>query len=157
MEDNLASNKLMKKLLILVFSLFFLYPPSVFAQEDLSKVNISNLKRLSGSDIISTFSNTISSGYYAKFIVEVDDYRYLSHTYANGDFDEVTADISASGKWKIHDNQICGKATKVSFGFPEKMFTCASVYTSFNEGEYYFFMESLGVYAKSTQIIPLIE
>jgi len=148
----------MKKLLIFLFTLFFLLSsPFVFAQEDLSKVNINNLKRLSGSDIISTFSNTISSGYYAKFIVGVDDYGYLSHTYANGDFDEVTADISASGKWKIHDNQICGKATKVSFGFPEKMFTCASVYTSFNEGEYYFFIESLGVYAKSTQIIPLIE
>ena len=32
--------------------------------------------------------------------------------------------------------------TKVSFGFPEKMFTCASVYTSFNEGEYYFFIDN---------------
>ena len=58
----------MKKLLVLVFSLFLLNSPSVFAQEDLSKININNLQRLSGSEIISIFSNTISSGYYSKFI-----------------------------------------------------------------------------------------
>ena len=36
----------MKKLLLILFSLFFLSSPSVFAEEDLSKINISNLKHL---------------------------------------------------------------------------------------------------------------
>jgi len=147
----------MKKLLILLFSLFFLSSPSVFAQEDLSKINIDNLKRLSGSEIISAFSNTLSWGYYSKDLLGVEDYRYVEHIYANGDFDEVTEDTEVSGKWKIHDNQICSKVTKGYTGFPEKMFSCISVYTDFNEGEYYFYIKGIGLYAKSNGVMPLID
>ena len=70
----------MKKLLILLFSLFFLSSPSVFAQEDLSKVNIGNLKRLSGSEIISTFSNTLEIGY------QFNGSTYLEYKYASVPF-----------------------------------------------------------------------
>jgi len=154
---NASISILMKKLLILLFSLFFLYSPSVFAQEDLSMININNLQRLSGSEIISTFSNTTISGYYSKEFVGEDDYRYVEHIYANGDFDSASIDMTASGIWKINGNEICSKATKVSLGFPEKMYTCLSIYTALNKGEYYFYMESLGVYAKSTHITHLID
>ena len=62
----------MKKLLLILFSLFFLSSPSVFAEEDLSKINISNLKRLSSSEIIDAFSNTRSIGYYSRDIYGID-------------------------------------------------------------------------------------
>jgi hypothetical protein len=143
----------MKKLLILLFSLFFLSSPSVFALEDLSKVNIGNLKRLSGSEIISTFSNTLEVGY------QFDGITYLEYKYASGDFSlENSLNKTESGKWKVYDNQICWKSTIKSDGIPEKMFQCVSIYTDFNEGEYYFYMPgSIGVYGKSTSVIPLID
>jgi len=59
------------------FSLFFLSSSFVFAQEDLSKINIDNLKRLSSSEIINTFSNTSSMGYYSKDIYGIDDYKFI--------------------------------------------------------------------------------
>jgi len=142
----------MKKLLILLFSLFFLSSPSVFAQEDLSKVNIGNLKRLSGSEIISTFSNTIEVGY------QIDGSTSVEYKYADGDFSlETSSNTTESGKWKVHDNQICWKSTIKSDGIPEKMFQCVSIYTAFNKGEYYFYMPGIGVYGKSTAVIPLID
>ena len=147
----------MKKLLALLFSLLFLSSPSVFAQEDLSKINIDNLKRLSSSEIIDAFSNTRSLGYFSKVIYGIDDLKFEEFIYANGDFEHFNQFVTASGKWKVYDNQICLKATKVSDGIPEKMFTCASVYTDFNEGEYYFYLPGIGVYAKNTAVIPLIE
>ena len=147
----------MKKLLILLSSFFLLSSPSVFAQEDLSKINIDNLKRLSSSEIINTFSNTSSMGYYSKDIYGIDDYKFITYLYASGDLDMNASLFTASGKWKVYDNQFCSKATKVSVGIPEKMFTCVSLYTDFNEGEYYFYLPGLGLYAKTTAVMPLID
>ena len=147
----------MKKLLILLFSCLLLSSPSVFAQEDLSKINIDNLKRLSSSEIINTFSNTSSMGYYSKDIYGIDDYKFITYLYASGDLDMNASLFTASGKWKVYDNQFCSKATKVSVGIPEKMFICSLVYTDFNEGEYYWFLPGLGLYAKTTAVMPLID
>ena len=137
--------------------MFVLSSPSVFAQEDLSKINIDNLKRLSSSEIINTFSNTSSMGYYSKDIYGIDDYKFITYLYASGDLDMNASLFTASGKWKVYDNQFCSKATKVSVGIPEKMFTCVSLYTDFNEGEYYFYLPGLGLYAKTTAVMPLID
>ena len=137
--------------------MFVLSSPSVFAQEDLSKINIDNLKRLSSSEIINTFSNTSSMGYYSKDIYGIDDYKFITYLYASGDLDMNAGLFTASGKWKVYDNQFCSKATKVSVGVPEKMFTCVSLYTDFNEGEYYFYLPGLGLYAKTTAVMPLID
>ena len=148
----------MKKILALLFSLFFLSSSSVFAQEDLSKINVNSLSPLSSNQIINTYSNASSWGYYSKDISGIDDYQYVIYTYASGDFDISTSFSKVSGKWKVYDNQICFKATKVPDGmFPEKMFTCASVYTDFNEGEHYLYMPGVGVYAKNTAVTPLID
>ena len=146
----------MKKLLTLLFSLFFLSSPSVFAQEDLSKITINNLQRLSGSEIMSTFINTASMGYYSRDIYGVDDFKYIEYIYTNGDFDLDASLFTASGKWKVNDNKMCSKATKISEGIPQKMFVCYFIYTN-NEGEYYFYTPSLGIYAKTYSVMPLID
>ena len=146
----------MKKLLILLFSIFFLSSLPVFAQEYLSKINIDNLKRLSGNEIMSTFINTASMGYFSRDIYGVNDYRYIEYIYENGDFDLNASLFTASGKWKVNDNQMCSKATKISEGIPEKMFVCYFLYTN-NEGDYYFYTPSLGIYAKTYSVMPLID
>ena len=144
----------MKKLLILLFSFFLLSSTSVFGQEDLSKVNIDDLKRLSNSEIISIFSNTLEMGYQS--YRGVTD-KYNNYTYSNGDFEFETSSHTESGKWKVYENQICWKSTLKSNGIIDKMFQCALVYTDFNEGEYYFYIPGIGVYGKSTAIINLID
>ena len=58
------NNSIMKKLLILLFSVFLLNSTSVFSKEDLSKVDVNSLNRLSGIEIIDVFNNTRLSGYY---------------------------------------------------------------------------------------------
>ena len=141
-----------KLLLVLLISISF----HIFAQEDLSKINIDNLKRLSGSEIISTFSNTGLMGYFSKEIYGIEDYKFIEYAYANGDFDMQSEFLIASGKWKVHDDQMCSKATKVSVGIPEKMFVCFFIYTN-NNGEYYSYMPGLGIYAKTYAVMPLID
>ena len=146
----------MKKLLILLFSLIFLSSTSVFAEEDLSKVNINNLKRLSSNEIIDAFSNTRSVGYYSGDIYGID-FEFEEFNYSNGDFNHLNIFFSASGKWKAYDNKMCFKATQHSLTAPEKMFTCVVIYTGFKEMEYYFYMPGQGIYAKTTIVIPLID
>jgi len=147
----------MKKLSALLFSILLLSSSSVFAQEDLSKVNINNLKRLSSNEIIDAFNNIRSEGYFSREIYEIDNFKFTEFTYANGDFDHFNKFVSVSGKWKVYDNKICLKATKNPLTGPEKMFTCALVYSGVKKGEYYFYQTGLGVYAKTYAAITLIE
>ena len=82
------NNSIMKKLLILLFSVFLLNSTSVFSKEDLSKVDVNSLNRLSGIEIIDVFNNTRLSGYY--YIPEgIDGMEFLEFEefhYSDGDF-----------------------------------------------------------------------
>ena len=146
----------MKKLLILLFSLFFLSSPSVFAEEDLSQINVNNLNRLSSNQIINAFSNAKTYGYYNKNLYGFD-ITFEQINYANGDSEHVNSLYKESGEWKTNENKICFKITKSTVRVPEKMFTCVLVYSGQQEGSYYLYLQGLGIYAMITSTIALID
>ena len=146
----------MKKLLILLFSLFFLSSPSVFAEEDLSQINVNNLNRLSSNQIINAFSNAKTYGYYNKDLYGLD-ITFEQINYANGDSEHVNSLYKESGEWKTNENKICFKITKSTVRVPEKMFTCVLVYSGQQEGSYYLYLQGLGIYAMITSTIALID
>ena len=146
----------MKKLLILLFSIFFLSSPSVFAEEDLSQINVNNLNRLSSNQIINAFSNAKTYGYYNKDLYGFD-ITFEQINYANGDSEHINSLYKETGKWKTNDNKMCFKITKSTVRIPEKMFTCIFVYTGQQVDKYYLYLPGLGIYAKITSTIMLIE
>jgi hypothetical protein len=146
----------MKKLIVLLFSFFLLSSFSVFAQEDLSKININNLQRLSNSQLINAFSDTKTFGYYNKDLYGLD-ITFEQINYANGDSEHVNSLYKETGKWKTNDNKMCFKITKSTVRVPEKMFTCIFVYTGQQVDKYYLYLPGLGIYAKITSTIMLIE
>ena len=146
----------MKKLIVLLFSFFLISSFSVFAQEDLSKININNLQRLSNSQLINAFSDTKTFGYYNKDLYGLD-ITFEQINYANGDSEHVNSLYKETGKWKTNDNKMCFKITKSTVRVPEKMFTCIFVYTGQQVDKYYLYLPGLGIYAKITSTIMLIE
>lgn len=146
----------MKKLIALLFSFFLLSSFSVFAQEDLSKININNLQRLSNSQLINAFSDTKTFGYYNKDLYGLD-ITFEQINYENGDSEHVNSLYKETGKWKTNDNKMCFKITKSTVRVPEKMFTCIFVYTGQQVDKYYLYLPGLGIYAKITSTIMLIE
>jgi len=146
----------MKKLIALLFSFFLLSSFSVFAQEDLSKININNLQRLSNSQLINAFSDTKTFGYYNKDLYGLD-ITFEQINYENGDSEHVNSLYKESGEWKTNENKICFKITKSTVRVPEKMFTCVLVYSGQQEGSYYLYLQGLGIYAMITSTIALID
>ena len=146
----------MKKLIVLLFSFFLISSFSVFAQEDLSKININNLQRLSNSQLINAFSDTKTFGYYNKDLYGLD-ITFEQINYANGDSEHVNSLYKETGKWKTNDNKMCFKITKSTVRVPEKMFTCIFVYSGQQVDKYYLYLPGLGIYAKITSTIMLIE
>jgi len=143
----------MKKLLILLFSFFLLSSTSVFAEENLSKININNLNRLSSNQIIDAFSNKRLYGYYSMYGINI---KFEEVHYADGDYVHTNTLYNDSGKWKVYDNKSCYKLNKTALREQQKMFTCVSIFTR-QKGEYYFYIPDQGVYAKATSSITLID
>ena len=146
----------MKKLIVLLFLFFLVSSYSALAQEDLSKININNLQRLSNNQLIKTFSDTKTFGYYNKDLYGLD-ITFEQVNYANGDSEHVNSLYKETGEWKTNENKICFKIIKSTVRVPEKMFTCVLVYKGIQEGSYYLYLTGLGVYAKITSTIALIE
>ena len=146
----------MKKLLVLLFSLFLLSSPSVFAEENLSIIKINNLNRLSSNEIVDALSNKKVLGYYSKELYGLD-IRFEEIHYADGDYVHNNSYYKDTGKWKVYDNKSCYKLNKSTLRVQEKKFSCVSVYTGLKEGEYYFYLPGQGVYAKITSSISLID
>ena len=156
LTNFLDKGEKMKKLIVLLFSCFLLSSYSVFAQEDLSKININNFQRLSNNQLIKTFSDTKTFGYYNKDLYGLD-ITFEQVNYENGDSEHVNSLYKETGEWKINKNKICYKITKSTVRVPEKMFTCVLVYKGLQEGRYYLYLSGLGVYAKITSTIALID
>ena len=156
LTNFLDKGEKMKKLIVLLFSFFLLSSYSVFAKEDLSKININNLQRLSNNQLIKTFSDTKTFGYYNKDLYGLD-ITFEQVNYENGDSEHVNSLYKETGEWKINENKICYKITKSTVRVPEKMFTCVLVYKGLQEGRYYLYLSGLGVYAKITSTIALID
>jgi len=156
LTNFLDKGEKMKKLIVLLFSFFLLSSYSVFAKEDLSKININNLQRLSNNQLIKTFSDTKTFGYYNKDLYGLD-ITFEQVNYENGDSEHVNSLYKETGEWKINENKICYKITKSTVRVPEKMFTCVLVYKGLQEGRYYLYLPGLGVYAKITSTIALID
>ena len=146
----------MKKLIVLLFLFFLVSSYSALAQEDLSKININNFQRLSNNQLIKTFSDTKTFGYYNKDLYGLD-ITFEQVNYANGDSEHVNSLYKETGEWKTNENKICFKIIKSTVRVPEKMFTCILVYKGIQEGSYYLYLTGLGVYAKITSTIALIE
>ena len=143
----------MKKLLILLFSIFLLSSQSVFAEENLSKININNLNRLSSNEIVDAFSNKRLYGYFSMYGINM---KFEEVHYADGDYVHTNTLYKDTGKWKVYDNKSCYKLNKTALREQDKMFTCVLIYTRL-KGEYYFYLQGHGVYAKVTSSISLVD
>ena len=146
----------MKKLLTLLFSISLLWSTAGFAEENLSLININNLNRLSNNEIVDAVSNKKLLGYYSKELYGLD-VRIEEIHYEDGDYVHYNDYYKDTGKWKVYDNKVCYKLNKSDMREQEKKFSCISVYTGINRGEYYFYLQGHGVFAKITSSMMLIE
>ena len=136
-------------LLSLVLVLTFSF--SAFA-EDLSKININTLKRLSDNQIISAISNKKLFGYMESYGIPFD---FEETHYSDGDHSMTVITGIITAKWKVNNNRLCYKADKSLLTPQAKMYDCSVTLYAKNNRLYYYTPEQ-GIYAVVTRSIDLI-
>ena len=160
----------MKKLLILLFSIFFLSSPSVFAE--IPRNSINKIKQLTWSEIIDAVSETYQYATMVSYGVNQDgsnfyypsDEKYgkLSNNgigkykYIEPEFDGFSEFIGEDVGWSIdkQNNKIC-------YGEAEDLideYTCVYLFEGFeNDKKYLYFSETKNgnFYARINQIIQI--
>lgn len=141
-----------KIFLSIIFILAFSFSFSAFA-EDLSKININTLKKLSDSQIISAISNKTLYGYMESYGIPFD---FVETHYSDGDFSTTLITGIVTAKWKVNNNRLCYKADKSLLTSQEKMYDC-SVTLYAGNNKLYFYSPETGIYAVVTRSIDLIK
>ena len=133
----------MRTILSLIFLTIFLSPGTIFALEDLSKVDITKLRQLNGEEIFDIITNKEAFGYYQienqklQFteIHYLDELKYKIEVWFEGKAEKET------GLWKINGNNLCYKLDKSNTYEGDEEFDCGTVMYSQNDISYYFFTE----------------
>ena len=131
----------MRTILSLIFLTIFLSPGTIFALEDLSKVDITKLRQLNGEEIFDIITNKEAFGYYQienqklQFteIHYLDELKYKIEVWFEGKAEKET------GLWKINGNNLCYKLDKSNTYEGDEEFDCGTVMYSQNDISYYFF------------------
>ena len=146
----------MKKLLGIVF-LGLMFCNVSFAIEDLSKVDIDKLKKLSTEEIISALSDKKINGYY-QFSETEEPFNFEEVHDSDGSYFQESENMGKiSGEWKVINDELCYKYYKTSFSEADKEFDCGvSVYTKYDIVYYFYLIEEQLLYAKTTSAIDLI-
>ena len=133
----------MRAILSFIFLTIFLFPSTILAFEDLSKVDIAKLRQLNGGEIFDVIANKEAFGYYQieneklQFteIHYLDELKYKIEVWFEGKAEKET------GLWKINGNNLCYKLDKSNTYEGDKEFDCETVMYSQNDISYYFFTE----------------
>ena len=135
--------------LSIIFTLAFSF--SAFA-EDLSKININTLKKLSDSQIISAISNKKLFGYMESYGIPFD---FEETHYSDGDYSMTVITGIITAKWKVNNNRLCYKVDESLLTPQAKMYDC-SVTLYAKNNRLYFHTNEQGIYAVVTRSIDLI-
>ena len=128
-----------------------------FAIEDLSKVDIDKLKKLSTEEIISALSDKKINGYY-QFSETEEPFNFEEVHDSDGSYFQESENMGKiSGEWKVINDELCYKYYQTSFSEADKVFDCGvSVYTKYDIVYYFYLIEEQLLYAKTTSAIDLI-
>ena len=143
----------MKKLSLYVF-LGLLWCNVGFA-EDLSTVDINQLKKLKTKEIKAALINKKITGYYQWGNKEPYNFEEI-HEPDEKYFQDNEKYGKISGEWKVKDDELCYKYYKTSFWEADKEFKCGiSVYTKYDIVYYFFSIDTQAFFAKTTSSIDL--
>ena len=143
----------MKKLLgIVVLGLLWC---NVGFAEDLSMVDINQLRKLNTEEIKAALSDKKLNGYYQYGQEEPFDFEEI-HDPDGKYFQNTETMGKISGEWEVKDDELCYKYYKTSFTEADKEFECGvSVYTKYDIVYYFFSIDRQEFYAKTTSSIDL--
>jgi len=146
----------MKKIFLYIF-LGLMFCNVSFAIEDLSKVDIDKLKKLSTEEIISALSDKKINGYY-QFSETEEPFNFEEVHDSDGSYFQESENMGKiSGEWKVINDELCYKYYQTSFSEADKVFDCGvSVYTKYDMVYYFYLIEEQLLYAKTTSAIDLI-